>query len=399
MPPPFLTRTVAAGAGRRVRPHVREQVVQDLPQPLAVALHLDRLRRVELDLAAGVERAGRLDRVTCDLLDLDGLALERASLVEPGEQEQVVDEQSHPARLALDAGHRALEIVGPLARAAVEELRIGAHRGERRAQLVRGIGDEAPQPVLGRRPFVEGLLDLTEHGVEGATETPDLGARVVVFDALREIAARNRGGGGLDPAERPQPDTDEPEPEQEDSGEHGEGNSPLDDEQPVQGVVGLVQRRGDDEKLVRASDRLDLDAVARVAFDCVDREGATGGGRRGCATRGQIGLRQRRLAWTRSGRAPAHGSVGRGADVEAGVRRTGRVDRVEDAGAGPAVLERLHDRVGAALRLVVDAVDQEGAELLVGDDARDDEADRGERDDDGEEARPERHCRYDSRSA
>ena len=83
------------------------------------------------------------------------------------------------------------------------------------------------------------------------------------------------------------------------------GNGDLDDEQPVQGVVGLVQRRGDDEKLVRAPDRLDLHAEARVAFDGVDREWALGGGRRGRATRRQIGLRQRRLAWTRSGRAPS----------------------------------------------------------------------------------------------
>ena len=66
-------------------------------------------------------------------------------------------------------------------------------------------------------------------------------------------------------------------------------------------------------------------------------------------------------------------------------------DRVEDARAGLAVLERLRDRLGAALRLVVDAVDEERAQLLVGDDARDDEPDRGERDDDGEKARPKRH--------
>ena len=138
---------------------------------------------------------------------------------------------------------------------------------------------------------------------------PDLGARVVVLDALREIAAGDRGGRVLDPAERPQADAHEPEAEEEDGGEHRGGDRQLDDQQPVERVVGLVQRRGDDEELVRCPDRLELHAEARVAVDGVDREGAARGRGCCCAIRGQVGLRQRRLAGARPDRGPLHGPV------------------------------------------------------------------------------------------
>ena len=52
------------------------------------------------------------------------------------------------------------------------------------------------------------------------------------------------------------------------------GNGELHDEQPVQRVVRLVERRRDDQDLVRALDRLQLHAEARVAADGTHREGA-----------------------------------------------------------------------------------------------------------------------------
>ena len=77
----------------------------------------------------------------------------------------------------------------------------------------------------------------------------------------------------------------------------------------------------------------------------------------------------------------------------------GSADRVDAARAGRPCSSELGDRLGASLRLVVDAVDEERAQRLVRRDARDDQPDRGERDDDGEQARPQRHGAYDSRSA
>ena len=83
--------------------------------------------------------------------EVDRLPLERPALVEAREQQQIVDEQAHPLGLARDAGHRPLEILGARGGAAAEQLGVGAHGGERRAQLVRRVGDEAAQRA-GRRP-------------------------------------------------------------------------------------------------------------------------------------------------------------------------------------------------------------------------------------------------------
>ena len=78
-----------------------------------------------------------------------GSSVERPALVEVREEEQVLDEDAHPLGLAADALHRALEIVGPAGGAAGEELGVGADGGERRAELVRGVGDEPAELALG----------------------------------------------------------------------------------------------------------------------------------------------------------------------------------------------------------------------------------------------------------
>ena len=138
---------------------VREQVVDELPEPVAVAGD-DGGLRLERDRPAGIDGERGVDGLGDDRVELDRLPLERPALVEPGEQEQVVDEQAHPLRLAADAAHRAGEVVRPPVGAAEEQLGVRAHGGERRAQLVRRVGDEAPEPLLGRRLGVEGTLDL-----------------------------------------------------------------------------------------------------------------------------------------------------------------------------------------------------------------------------------------------
>ena len=44
----------------------------------------------------------------------------------------------------------------------------------------------------------ERVLDLPEHGVEGAAQAADLGRAAVGLDAAREVARADRGGGLLD---------------------------------------------------------------------------------------------------------------------------------------------------------------------------------------------------------
>ncbi len=80
-----------------MRPNVREEVVENLAQAFAIADHLDRIRDHDLERAAGIEHAGGIDRVGGNGAELDRLALERPALVEAGEEQQVVDEQAHPA--------------------------------------------------------------------------------------------------------------------------------------------------------------------------------------------------------------------------------------------------------------------------------------------------------------
>ena len=92
--------------------------------------------------------------------EVDRLAFERAALVEAREQQQVVDEHAHARRRFLDAPHRLGEIVGPGARAAPEQLGVAADRRERRAQLVRRVGDEAAQARFRRGAFRERDFDL-----------------------------------------------------------------------------------------------------------------------------------------------------------------------------------------------------------------------------------------------
>ena len=60
----------------------------------------DRRLDLQVERPRRVERARRLDRLGGELVELDRLALERLALVEPREQQQVLDELLHPVALA-----------------------------------------------------------------------------------------------------------------------------------------------------------------------------------------------------------------------------------------------------------------------------------------------------------
>ena len=179
----------------------------------------------------------------------------------------------------------------------------------------------------------------------------------------------------LDPAEWPQADADEPEAEEEHRGEHRGGDRQLDDQQLVQRVVGLVQRCGDDEELVRVPDRLELHAEAGVASTASTVKGPPAAAAAVALDAVQIGLGQRRLAGARPGRGPAGRSRWRRR------RRRGPGWRMRSPSIAPSpappcpcssdCADRLGARPGPG---AVDAVDEERAQLLVRDDARDDRA-------------------------
>jgi hypothetical protein len=130
-------------------------------------------------------------------------------LVEARQQEQVVDQDTHARRLVLDAPHRLLDVGGVARGAHAEELGVAADRGQRCAQLVRGVGDETPQTILAGLALAEGSLEAIEHGVERDPQPADLAARIGRLDAVRQIAGGDGARGVAHAVEGQQADPDE----------------------------------------------------------------------------------------------------------------------------------------------------------------------------------------------
>ena len=93
-----------ARAVGRVHAGVREQVGDDLVQPGLVARHDGRgIRQPDLPVVVGAGRLRVADRLDDDAVEVDRSGGELATLVEPREQQQVLDELGHAHRLRLDA--------------------------------------------------------------------------------------------------------------------------------------------------------------------------------------------------------------------------------------------------------------------------------------------------------
>jgi hypothetical protein len=130
-------------------------------------------------------------------------------------------------------------------RAPFEQLGVGAHRGDRRAQLVRRVGDEAPEALLRCLLLGEGVLDALQHRVQRHPEPADLGAIIGLLDAQAQLAAGDVGRRALDVAQRPQSHADQPEAEPDRDEEHSGGHEDLRQQQPVQRRVHIVERQRD----------------------------------------------------------------------------------------------------------------------------------------------------------
>lgn len=113
-------------------------------------------------------RCGYPDSVdaACDqVAELDWFALLVGVLVELGEPEHVVDERAHPLGFQADAAHDLVDLVAFGERALLVELGIGAHRRQRGAQFVAGVGEELAHQLLVGLAFVHGSLDARQHSV------------------------------------------------------------------------------------------------------------------------------------------------------------------------------------------------------------------------------------------
>ena len=146
---------------------VAQQVDEHLAQPRLVTEHHRRpVGRLELDAARGVEGARVVHRVRREGQQVDGGADELAVLVEPGEQQHLVDELAHPRGLALHPAHDAVEVRPGRHGALAVELGEPPDARQRRAQLVAGVADEPAQPRLGL------LLRLTLRGTTPRSVPP-----------------------------------------------------------------------------------------------------------------------------------------------------------------------------------------------------------------------------------
>ena len=368
---------------------VVEQVVDDLTDPSGVPDDLDRPARGQLDRALRFDGARSFDRVRHHGDEVERFTFERPSLIEASEQEEVVDEHAHPGGLGLDVRHRLGQVLRVGVGAATEELGVAADRRQRRPELVRRIGDEAPEALLGPPALFERRLDVGQHRVQRDPEPADLGPFVGWFHAAREIAGGDRARGISHPFERLQSDANEPEREPCDEAQDGDADEELDAHEAAERRVDLVQWDRDDDvarrwlPVLREPCLLGEDPVANRSVD-------RGHGDRRRVTRrphGKVGRKiRRRSVWPQE---------------PLGQRRPGRIDErnvgpVRDARDARAMVlsglleNQATDRHGG-IELLIDPTHQESRQVVIGRKVRHEEAGRDQHDRDDQEPSPQGH--------
>src|SRR5206468_9061393 len=116
------------------------------------------------------------DRVLDELVELELLLLDLGAAAR--ELEQAGDQPTHLLRLAVEVVEQAPTLVRVELEVAAQDVDVRLQARQRRAQLVGGIGDEAPL-------CLERLLERGEHRVEGGAQ-----GRELVVPALRNTLAR-----------------------------------------------------------------------------------------------------------------------------------------------------------------------------------------------------------------
>ena len=182
--------------GRGVLDRVGEQVAQRLREPVGVGVAAcprgtgpSSKRRSASRLMpshSSSHEAPQLDRLDAQELRLLGL----------GQQQQVVDQPADARDLGLHEALDAAHLLAGRARLRGEHFELAADHGQRRAQLVRGVGDE--RALAGER-----LGQAVEHVVEGVGEHAHLVALPAgVVDARVQVAGVDARGDRGHPAQR-----------------------------------------------------------------------------------------------------------------------------------------------------------------------------------------------------
>ena len=182
-------------------------------------------RFVALDCVRG-------DEIETNVLGLGG------PLIAARELDELGDEHGHLLELLGDVAQQALALSGRQLLVPREHLDVGAQARQRRAQLVRGVGDELSLRLRRR-------LERREHRVEGRGEARELVAPVLL-DSPREVARlRHLLSGVGETAHRR-----EHRARDDDAKRGGDGHADeRDEEQPVadprERAVHLVERSRD----------------------------------------------------------------------------------------------------------------------------------------------------------
>ena len=203
---------------------------------------------VQRDRMVGVGGGGIVAGIGDQGAEVDGVGLQRPALVEPGQQQQVLDQAAHADRLLLGAGHGRGPGLGVLEPAPAVELGVAPDGGDRRPQLVGGVGHEPPQPVLGRGAGGEGVLDVGQHRVEGDAQLAGLGAGIGLGHPLREVAGPDGRGRGRHPLDRPHPEAEHPQGDQRQQGEDQGRGADLDGDELGHRLVDVVEGGADEQQ-------------------------------------------------------------------------------------------------------------------------------------------------------
>ena len=224
---PYVARQVDRDLDRRafpVHPGVVEQVADHALQPAAIRDHLPR---------AGSDYDTRTRSVGADHGAHERLQIELGRLellggsVEARDLHQVIHERPQ----ARDVGHEELAHAPPARRHVVEVL--PQHRGlvdqrrQRRSQLVRDVGHEAPLASLGCPQLGDGRLQRGGHAIERGRPATELVARLDI-ESRRQVAGRHplrgvsRAPDGIEQPSRQGPGDDRRDQDQ-DQAAHDKG--------------------------------------------------------------------------------------------------------------------------------------------------------------------------------
>ena len=249
------------GARRGVGTGIGQQVDHHLVQPMPITQGRHRmLRHIQPPPVIGPGHPGIADRIDHHFTEIGGLDVQIGTGVEPGQQQQVLDQMGHPVGLRLHPGHGVRGVGRQLVPPAAGQLGIAADGGQRVAQFVRRVGHELPDPGLTRLAGGQRLLDVVQHVVERLPDPADLrrGVGVGVWHPYGqchlttvEFQLGHLLRGSRDPVQRPQT-ADHHHPRGNNRTGYGQqGQQRLQADQLDQKSVHIRQGQTDDDGPVR----------------------------------------------------------------------------------------------------------------------------------------------------